>query len=197
MANLWFTSDNHFGHKNILKFCPETRPFASIEEHDAAQIANFQKLVKPEDTVWFLGDVFFCNDRRAAEILAQIPGHKHLVFGNHDQTIKKTHNIRHMFESTQDYKELRVDGINVVLFHFPMMEWNRMHHGAYALFGHVHGSLDNDPLVLSGRTMDVGVDSRPAGVVNTNGFLAPWDWNQVHQILGARPRRAHHNKVVD
>jgi calcineurin-like phosphoesterase family protein len=181
-----------------LKFCPETRPYASIEEHDATQIANFQKLVKPEDTVWFLGDVFFCNENRSAEILSQIPGRKNLVYGNHDQTIKNSARIRGMFESVQDYKELRsVTGVNVVLFHFPMMEWNRMHHGAYALFGHVHGSMDNDPLVLSGRTMDVGVDSRPAGVTNENGFLAPWGWNRVHQILGARPRRTHHNKVVD
>lgn len=197
MANLWFTSDNHFGHKNILKFCPETRPFASIEEHDAAQIANFQKLVQPEDTVWFLGDVFFCNEYRAKDILAQIPGHKHLVYGNHDQTIKKSFAVRSMFESIQDYKELRVDGVNVVLFHFPIMEWNRMHHGAYSLFGHVHGSLDDDELVLSGRAMDVGVDSRPDGVTNYNGLVSPWSWNQVNLILANRPVRTHHGKVVD
>lgn len=196
MANIWFTSDNHFGHGNILKFCPNTRKCSSIEEHDRMQVEKLQALVKPEDDLFFLGDVFFSSLPRAMDIMDKIPGHKHLIYGNHDQLIARNKQLANKFENIYDYKELNLHGTKVVLFHFPMIEWNKMHHGSYALFGHVHGSLDNDPMVLNGRTMDVGVDSRPNGVAPEHGMLSPWNWTQVNSILSARNVRPHHGKTT-
>lgn len=192
MSKIWFTSDNHFGHQNILKFCPKTRNCSSIEEHDRLQIKKFQELVSPDDTVYFLGDMFFCSHDRAESIIQQIPGQKHLIYGNHDQLIKKSHKLRQYFVSISDYKEIVIDKVPVALFHFPMMEWNKMHYGAYALFGHVHGSLDENPMVVSARTMDVGVDSRPNGLMPLHGQFAPWSWEQIKSILIQRPIRPHH-----
>jgi calcineurin-like phosphoesterase family protein len=102
--------------------------------------------------------------------------------------------LRSKFRSVTDYRELKLDGINVVLFHFPMLEWNRMHHGAFALFGHVHGNMDHYPNILSARTMDVGIDSRPGGIEPKDGIHSLWEWSQIKEILMDRPIRKHHNR---
>lgn len=194
MANLWFTSDTHFGHKNILKFCPETRLGDDVQEHDEILIQNWNKQVKPEDTVFMLGDCFFHRDPvRVVNILRRLPGEKHLIYGNHDQVIRKNPNVQRQFVTIQEYLELHMSKRQmVVLFHYPMLEWNKMHHGAYHLFGHVHGSMDNHPEVLPYRIMDVGIDSRPGGVAPRDGKMTLWHWEQIDEILQKREKKAHH-----
>lgn len=192
MENIWFTSDTHFGHKNILRFCPNTRQGNTPDEMNEILIRNWQTVVQPTDRVYMLGDVFFCNSYEARKIMARLPGQKHLVFGNHDNVIKSNKDLRDMFVAAHDYHELRIEDRKVCLFHYPIQEWNGMHHGSFALFGHVHGSHDRDPLVLSGRTMDVGVDSRPNGVAPLHGPMHLWSWKQVKSILDQRPIRPHH-----
>ena len=59
MVNTFFTSDTHFGHANIIKYC--NRPFSSLEEMNSTIIRNWNEMVKPEDTVFFLGDFCFKN----------------------------------------------------------------------------------------------------------------------------------------
>jgi len=60
MVNNWFTSDFHLGHRNIIRYCG--RPFASVEQMDAAILANLNKLVGADDVLYFLGD-FCLGDR--------------------------------------------------------------------------------------------------------------------------------------
>lgn len=190
--SIWFSSDTHFRHKNIMKFCPNTRVGADSDEMTETLIRNWNRDVKHDDTVYILGDVFFCGATEARKILARLSGNIHLVYGNHDQVIRNNKDIRDMFASVQEYLEIKIDGKKVVLFHYPMLEWNGMHHGAYALFGHVHGSMDNHPEITSARIMDVGVDSRPMGVAPDNGAMSLWSWEQVDRILKDRPVRGHH-----
>lgn len=192
---VWFVSDNHFGHNNILRFCPNTRFGKNADEHDRIQIANWQKQVAPNDRVYMLGDVFFCNVVRARAIMDQLPGQKHLIYGNHDKMIKSNADLRNRFVAIHDYHEFTYDGTKIVLFHFPQLEWNRMHHGAFCLFGHVHGTMDNHSVVTNGRTMDVGIDGRPDGEVQEDGPMSLWGWNQIKRILSKRPVRAHHDKI--
>lgn len=82
MNRVFVISDTHFGHKRIIEFEAAARPFASIEEHDRELVARWNATVKPKDTVWHLGDVFFGKDGHL--VLAALHGLKKLVLGNHD-----------------------------------------------------------------------------------------------------------------
>lgn len=83
MSNRVFViSDTHFGHKNILNFEAESRPFATIEEHDGELVRRWNSVVKKNDTVWHLGDVLF--GEHSFDTLKRLNGVKHLVMGNHD-----------------------------------------------------------------------------------------------------------------
>lgn len=184
VERVWFTSDTHFGHKNILRFCPQSRPVASIEEHDERLIANWQAQVAPQDRVYHLGDMFFCNVTRARTIMEQLPGRIHLIYGNHDRVIQSNSDLRGKFEAIHDYKEIRLDDIKVCLFHFPIHEWHQVHRGSFHLYGHVHGSV-----TLPGRAMDVGIDSRP------DGDMLLWSWEEVKARLITRQHGVHHGNT--
>jgi len=76
-------ADTHFGHSNIIKYC--NRPFASVEEMDAALIKNWNETVSNNDIVLHLGDVCVGGGKeRAKEIISRLNGKKILIMGNHD-----------------------------------------------------------------------------------------------------------------
>lgn len=81
--NTFFISDTHFGHANILKYEPQHRPFATIEEHDEELVRRWNSVVRPKDTVWHLGDVLFGVE--AFDTLGRLNGTKNLILGNHDK----------------------------------------------------------------------------------------------------------------
>jgi calcineurin-like phosphoesterase family protein len=83
MNNVWFISDTHFGHRKIIQYEHDARPFDSIEEHDETLIENWNKYVKKNDTIWHLGDVGF-GAEHLDRILSRLNGNKRLVMGNHD-----------------------------------------------------------------------------------------------------------------
>lgn len=62
ITKIWFTSDLHFGHRNIIQFC--NRPFKSVEEMDETLIDNWNSVVKPNDLVFNLGDFAFAPNWR-------------------------------------------------------------------------------------------------------------------------------------
>lgn len=79
-------SDPHFGHKNIINFTDalgtRIRPFASVEEHDETIIENCNKVVKPEDRLYLLGDIAI--GRASIAQVGRLNGRKKLIKGNHD-----------------------------------------------------------------------------------------------------------------
>lgn len=78
---VFFTSDLHFGHNNIMRFC--NRPFKSIEEMDEALIQKWNSVVSKNDLVFDLGDFAFAPNWRWKEILGRLNGHHYLILGNH------------------------------------------------------------------------------------------------------------------
>lgn len=145
---IYFTSDTHFGHENIIRFCK--RPFVDAQQMDEVMIANWNAVVSEKDEVYHLGDFSFRSAKAAPTILDRLKGRIHLIHGNHDSNqIKKLPR----FLTSQPYAEIKVDGENVVLCHYALRTWNKAHYGAYHLYGHSHGGLPG-----IGRSLDVGVD---------------------------------------
>lgn len=147
---LFFTSDTHFGHKNIIEYC--NRPFKDQDEMDERLIANWNSVVPPDGTVFHLGDVSFRKLDHTLAILYRLNGAIHLIRGNHDRQFKATKRFDR-FTEIVPYKEISVEGEALVLSHFPIHSWNQQGHGAWHLHGHSHGSLRS-----VGKRLDVGVD---------------------------------------
>lgn len=181
MSNLWFTSDNHFGHKNILKFCPETRHAESIDDLTERMIEIWNEQVQENDDVWCLGDFSFYSATATFVILSRLKGRIHLVKGNHDTWLNgQTKSLLH---AVVDYQKLRVGNEKLILFHYPIYEWEQMHFGSWQLHGHTHGAVNVD-----GKSLDVGIDNRP------NGDMRLWHYDEIatymnHQEVRPRTRK--------
>ena len=132
---IFFTSDLHFGHKNIIRF--DNRPFLSVEEMDETIINRWNSKVSEEDLVYILGDISWYNDETTVELINRLKGRKVLIKGNHDRVHGK---VRHCFEEITEYKEITLDDKHIVLCHYPIVFFNRHHYGAYMFYGHVHNS---------------------------------------------------------
>lgn len=169
---VWFTSDTHFGDPRILRI--DKRPYPDLATHDAALIAAWNAVVRPEDNVWHLGDFALGpSAERIAEILGSLSGTKHLIIGNNDGagTLQA-----HGWASITHYAEITVDARRLVLCHYAFRTWNGIGRGAVNLHGHSHNKLKPIP-----RQYDVGVDAQgPAPIslvdilVSRRRRTTPW-----------------------
>ena len=165
MSNVFVTSDWHFGHKNIIKYC--NRPFESVEQMDSALIEIWNSQVGSEDLVYFLGDFTFNRDHSKTDgalvsLLERLNGKKAFVLGNHDNHLEARLRAAMYRQNggvwnVTPYHEVRHNGRRVVMFHYPITEWNGSHRDTVHLHGHCHGSRKD----LPGRLLDVGIDAHP------------------------------------
>ncbi|SRR6266403_1717301 len=135
--NIFFISDTHFWHKNVIKF--DNRPFKSVEEMNEALILNWNNVVKKDNIVFFLGDFAFAGITKTKEIADRLNGIIHVITGNHDNTKLLAKTGR--FVSIEGYKEIWIEGTLICMSHYPMIVWNSHHRGSIHLHGHSHGSL--------------------------------------------------------
>ncbi|MDT8915809.1 metallophosphoesterase family protein [Amycolatopsis sp. PS_44_ISF1] len=163
-----FTSDLHIGHRRVA----EIRGFSSAHEHDEHLAASWRAVVKPADQVWVLGDIAASSPTRALEVLADLPGEKHLIFGNHDTAHPMNRDAhRHLrtylevFASAASAARRRINGREVVLSHFPYrrdrgparhQQWRLRDEGLWLLHGHTHGP---ETLTYGEREIHVGLDA--------------------------------------
>lgn len=155
---IYFTSDLHLGHRNVIHLC--NRPFASIDEMDAALIENWNHKVHRNDTVYILGDLMFRNEKPPEEYLRQLKGKKHLIIGNHDRSWIKNCDLDSYFESVTNLTFISDGKRQMTLCHYPMMSWPHSQR-CYMVFGHIHGNTDADywPLIAKSALMlNAGVD---------------------------------------
>lgn len=172
MANIWFTSDHHFGHENIVEYAK--RPFDSVREMDDALIEAWNSVVKPEDTVYHLGD--FTLKKEAVFYWRQLVGETRILntWWHHDKYWAGT--VPPYISGVQYLPPMMVleKPHVIVLCHYPFAQWDRKHYGAWHLHGHSHNMYCADGLIL-----DVGVDS----AYEKLGAYRPFKYSEVEEWM--------------
>lgn len=153
MNEIYFTSDTHFFHANIIKYC--NRPFDSVEEMNESLIERWNAVVSKNSIVYHLGDFAFAAHENISKVCSRLNGNIILVKGNHDKFPQSMVGSGKAFSQAHNYLEINIEDYPpMTLNHYAQRTWNKARYGAYHLFGHSHGNME--PL---NRSVDVGVDS--------------------------------------
>ena len=139
----WFTSDEHYGHFNILEYCK--RSFETVEEMDDEIIKRHNEVVKDDDIVIHAGD--FTLKKDAEQYIRRLKGNHIFLEGSHDYWMGQDHTFKQIWEKN-------INGTYVVVCHYPFRSWPRSFHGSLNLFGHCHGKMKPE-----GSQYDIGVDN--------------------------------------
>jgi len=157
--NTWITSDLHFSHANIMKFCPESRArfvYDGVDYMNETMIKEWNELIDPNDLTYILGDFAFCNAQKATEIARRLNGTKILVEGNHDRKSLNDPTFRKCFKEVHKYLDINYNGTKIVMLHYPIAEWDQMHRGSVHFHGHLHGNVSG---MEKYRCRDMGMDA--------------------------------------
>jgi len=154
---VYFISDTHFGHTGILLHqSARLNAFECIEEMDAQLINNINQIVRPDDILYHLGD--FCwSASKAGHYRQRLKVRQlHIIRGNHDSS-----SLRQHCSTFQDMACKKFNGQKIHMLHYPMLSWDALHYGGMHLYGHCHGSMEQqlNQWFPARRAMDVGVDN--------------------------------------
>jgi len=174
MTKIWFTSDTHYGHENIIKY--SNRPFKTVEEMNKRLIINANNRVKKTDTIFHLGDFCFKNTLNgkkgeglinpAEYYLNQLNGRYVNICGNHDYN-----------------NSLNTPILGIVIEHGGHLMWlthqPKDYNPKYSinLVGHVHKLWKFKQLVDGTILVNVGVDQwdfRPINITEILRALSKW-----------------------
>ena len=158
---LFLTSDSHYGHFNICKYCH--RPFQSRSEMDQTLIKNWNVVVPEDGIVVHCGDFMLPHNEDIKEYnkyLNQLHGRVLLLRGNHD--IASLDWVSDKLIAVRDQAMIVVDGVKIFAQHYPCVAFN----GDYHVYGHIHTLADGSCYGIDGdvtkvmrkNTYDVGVD---------------------------------------
>lgn len=177
---IWFISDTHFGHTNIIRFC--NRPFSSVKEMDETIINNWNSVVKSNDIVFHLGDFAFASNARWKQLIQALNGHIYLIVGNHDEIRYPGHQVFDLFEGVTSQLIVKIDGQAAYLNHYPFLcyggAWRK--DAVWQLYGHVHSGPHCKGKDMARLAMtfpyqyDVGID---------NNNYTPVSWEQIKEII--------------
>ena len=158
----FFTSDTHFNHANIIRFC--NRPFRNVVEMNETIVANWNEVVGKDDTVFHLGDFCLGGAAEWTKFLDRLNGNIYLILGNHDLK-----NIRQgflgRFEHVAMQMRIEIGKRKIYLCHYPFLCFEGGYKDVWQLFGHVHTRKSNTGIdagrlqYLYPTQYDVGVDN--------------------------------------
>ena len=173
---LFFSSDLHYNHANIIRYA--NRPFKNVDEMNEELIKRWNSKVSKESTVIFNGDFCFGNAKIFYECYDRLNGNIIFVTGNHDKNIPKE--IR-----KNDVVEFSYRDKYFFCSHYAHRVWNLSHHGSIHLYGHSHGSLEDD---INSLSMDVGIDCHKN--------LEPFSFEEVLEFMSKKTFKPidHHGK---
>lgn len=161
MSDVLITSDEHYGHHNIIEYC--NRPFTSTDHMRETLIERHNKKVpnKKSYLTIHIGDLFWNSvpEEEAIRTIDRLHGHHAFIYGNHDELMEKSPALRAKFDwvlgknKDSGIQTIYFDKTKIILCHFAMRVWERSHKGSWHLYGHSHQELP--PL---GKSFDVGVE---------------------------------------
>ena len=162
MINWFFSADEHYFHKNVLKYC--NRPFSTVDEMNHTLISNNNSIVTDNDYVIHIGDFTLASRGAAESIIKQLKGQHIFIIGSHDRWLNNKG--KQIWERT-------IENQHIVCCHYPMYSWPRSHYNSFLCYGHHHGRLK-----VPCKAIDVGVD--------TNNFY-PYSFNNVIKRMEEQP----------
>ena len=184
-SEVFFTSDTHFGHSNIIKYC--ARPFDTTNNMDEALINNWNAKVPKDGIVYHLGDFAWGSINYWEKIREQLNGEIILIYGNHDEKYLNNERIYKLFKEVTPQKKIWINKIPIYMNHYPFLCFGGSYKGlgaTWQLFGHVHSNprseegLDHKRLVNCFPTQyDVGVD---------NNNFTPISFDELHSYINNR-----------
>lgn len=141
---VWFTSDLHFLHANVIKYC--NRP-TTVEEQTDWIIKQLNEFIGEDDIVYHLGDFTFVGPKKkhiVKEIISRLNGHWRFILGNHDNESMLREVVKEFpyHEVIGNYQELKYANRKLVLCHYPFKTWNCSNRGSINIHGHVHGEMN-------------------------------------------------------
>lgn len=180
----YFTSDTHYGHENIIRFCG--RPYVDVHEMNADLVHRAAGALGNGDELWHLGDVALGRLDETLPHLAEIAADVTLVAGNHDRCHPsngpRSERFVEVYRAKCRRRELILtdtrltlaNGDQIQVSHFPYAEpnlapvgdeggvsfadpfapWRPVDDGSWLLRGHVHEKWRQ-----RGRMINVGVDA--------------------------------------
>ena len=136
---IYFISDTHFNHSNIIKYC--NRPFKNINEMNETIISNWNNLITKDDIVYHLGDFCLSNDDEIKNIFNRLNGNIILIRGNHDRKpVKFYENIG---IKVLTHAPIILDEYKLMLSHVPLPDV-KIKDGYINLHGHIHNKKISD-----------------------------------------------------
>lgn len=162
----YYISDWHYGHANCISF--DGRPFVSCEQMNGELIKRWNQVITNRDSVFVLGDMFWCKGDEAVDVLEKLNGQKFLVKGNHD----RCHDTKFVkqFASIKEYMEVEDEGRKVVLCHYPIPCFKNHCYGWYHLYGHVHTSFEHG-MMMHDRYLFEQLYLKPCLMYNVGAML--------------------------
>lgn len=180
---IFFTSDWHIGHQNVLKL--SKRPFKDLDHMHKVLINNYNACVPVDGICYFLGDMGLCNAETLKGVISQLNGTKVLILGNHDKGTEAMYKLG--FDVVLYGANIQIARNKVTMSHCPLlgvyrentegmtgsdgsenwhgekrdsrMRFTLVNHGQFHLHGHIHSPNGGRSDKIEGRQCDVGVDA--------------------------------------
>lgn len=151
---IYYTADLHLGYAPILH--DTARPFKDVDEMDEALIGNWNRTVRPEDTVYIVGDFSYNGGEAPVRYLSRLQGTMHLIRGNHDTGLLHAERLLDYCASVTDLLEIDDQGTHIILCHYPILHEK----GGYMVHGHIHNQRNHAFTLLQQlpKVLNAGVD---------------------------------------
>ena len=200
-TGIYFWSDLHIGHANVLKF--DNRPFKDLDHMHEVLINNYNSTVPENGICYFIGDIGLGKTDIVNKVISRMHGIKILILGNHDKGTEAM--LKAGFCAVMYGATLQIAGKRVTLSHCPLLgvyredtagmkgsegveNWhgeNRLKQriftttdeGQFHLHGHIHSPNGGKSKKILGKQYDVGVaanDYRPVSISVIESWIAKY-----------------------